>query len=116
MIKLVGLILIILILFAIRDSISNTIQRNKAIYGLKCLGKKYINVESEKEDIKEWNKYMPILEGEYLAYPENMESIYFAIKKIFNKYLLYHYPNDYRIDYLGQKKNKLKKIIIENYY
>lgn len=109
MIKLVGIILILLIIFVIGYLIRNTVQRNKAIYSLKNLGKKYMNAESEKEDIHEWNKYIPILESEYLANPKHIESLYFAIKDIFNKYLLYHYPNDYRVYYSEQEKEQAQK-------
>lgn len=109
MIKLFCEILIIIIIFVIGYLIRNTIQRNKAIYELKSLGKKYMNIESTKEDIYEWNRYIPFLEGEYLANKKHLESFYIAIKDIFNKYLLYYYPDDYRVDYSGQEKEQAQK-------
>lgn len=109
LIKLVCIILIILILSIIIYLIRQIVQKNKAIYELRSLGKKYMNVESSKEDINEWNKYMPALEGEYLVNSIHMESLYCAIKEIFNKYLLYYYPDNYRVNYLGEDKGQAQK-------
>lgn len=109
MIKLFSVILIIVIIFIVKNFISVTIQTNRAINELKGLGKKYMNVESSKEDIQKWNKYIPILEGEYLARPKHMESLYFAIKDIFDKYLLYYYPDDSRLNFSNQEKEQAIK-------